>query len=196
MIKIIGGEKKGTLIEVPKDNSVRPTSAIKRDSVFNILNSYFLKKGFNEIFKDKIIMYIFSGTGALGLEAISRGAKYCYFIEKNKNCIKILTNNCKKIAQKNNYLIINNFFERVDLNYYNIINYINIVFMDPPYNFIDFENILDKLHNSKILSNKAILIIETDCSTNIPKKKYLNNFDIRTFGRTKISFFEFIGKNL
>ena len=196
MIKIIGGEKKGTLIKVPKDNSVRPTSAIKRDSIFNILNSYFLKKGCNQIFKDKIIMDIFSGTGALGLEAISRGAKYCYFIEKNKNCIKILTNNCKKITEKNNYLIINNSFEKVNLNNYNIINCINIVFIDPPYNFIDFKNILDKLYDSKILSNNAILIIETDYSTNIPKKKYLNNFDIRTFGRTKISFFEFIGKNI
>ena len=94
MIKIIGGKYKGKSLSVIKGNIVRPTSLIKKQAIFNILMSYFLKKDNKKKFTDKIILDAYAGTGALGLEALSRGSKFCYFIDKDKKVIKKIKNTC------------------------------------------------------------------------------------------------------
>ena len=79
MINIIGGIKKKSKLNVPT-KQVRPTSSIKRESIFAILESNALKKNI-DIYTDKFFVDLFAGSGALGLEAISRGVKFCYFYE-------------------------------------------------------------------------------------------------------------------
>ena len=84
MTKIIGGKYKGKTLLVPVGKIVRPTSSIKKETLFNILTSYFLKINDNNLFYNKIILDAFSGTGSLGLECLSRGSEYCYFVEDIK----------------------------------------------------------------------------------------------------------------
>ena len=83
MIYIIGGNKKKAKIQIPQDN-VRPTSSHKREAVFSIIKSYEQKINYN-ILNDNIVLDLFAGSGSLGLEAISRGARYCYFFDYNIN---------------------------------------------------------------------------------------------------------------
>ena len=103
MIKIIGGIKKRTTIQVPLNN-VRPTSVQKRESIFSIIESYRIKNNQNTYEKINVLD-LFAGSGALGLEAISRGAYFGYFYENNIDVIHVLNNNCKKICRNNNFEI-------------------------------------------------------------------------------------------
>ena len=79
MLNIIGGSKKKTKLNVPIIN-VRPTSSKKREAIFSIIESKNLKNK-NDIYSNGYFLDLFAGSGSLGLEAISRGAKYCYFYE-------------------------------------------------------------------------------------------------------------------
>ena len=92
MPSIIGGKFKRTKIEVPH-KLVRPTSALKREAIFSILESYSSKYSI-DIYKNKSIIDVFAGSGLIGLEAVSRGMKKSYFIEDDEGVFKIL----KKIS--------------------------------------------------------------------------------------------------
>ena len=81
MIKIVGGKYKGSNLNVPLGNKVRPTSIGKRKIIFDILTSFFLKQDNIENYNNKIILDGFSGSGAMGIEALSRGASFCYFFD-------------------------------------------------------------------------------------------------------------------
>ena len=99
MINIISGSKKRVKLDVPTVN-VRPTSSKKREAIFSIIESKILKKK-NDIYSNGYFLDLFAGSGSLGLEAISRGAKYCYFYEVAKEVIETLKSNCIKICEFN-----------------------------------------------------------------------------------------------
>ncbi len=117
MLNIIAGSKKKAKLDVPIIN-VRPTSSKKREAIFSIVESKNLKNK-SDIYSDGYFLDLFAGSGSLGLEAISRGAKYCYFYEIAKEVIETLESNCLKICEYNNYKIIKkditkSFFEEID----------------------------------------------------------------------------------
>tara|TARA_Y100000590_G_scaffold62388_1_gene66681 strand:+ start:5308 stop:5874 length:567 start_codon:yes stop_codon:yes gene_type:complete len=184
MTKIIGGKYKGTTLLVPAGKIVRPTSSIKKETLFNILTSYFLKINDNNLFYNKIVLDVFSGTGGLGLESLSRGSKYCYFIEKNKKVISYLEKNCEKILKIKNYKIFNIDYFNLDIKLLD--KKIDIVFFDPPYNY-KINNAFFNPISSKINKN-SIFIIETNNKTKVP---ILENFELineKLFKNTKITF--------
>ena len=83
-MRIIAGKFKGKVLKEFNLDSTRPTSDLVRGALFNAVGT----KIENSIFLD-----LFSGTGAVGIEALSRGAKECYFVDSNKSAIKIITKN-------------------------------------------------------------------------------------------------------
>ena len=184
MIKIIGGRHKGKSLSVIKGNIVRPTSLIKREAIFNILMSHFLKTNNKKKFINKIILDAYAGTGALGLEALSRGSKFCYFIDKNKNVIKELKNNCKKILDINQYKILNIDFNDLELN--EIVHKLDLIFLDPPYKYIINEKIFEKIFEK--IKNSCIIIIENDKSKPLPKIQNMGIINEKKFDKTRISF--------
>ena len=98
---------------------------------------------------------MFAGSGSLGLEAISRGANFCYFYENSINVIDYLENNCQKICKDNNFEIKN---ENILLSkFQNVDKKISLVFIDPPYEIDPFEKVLKNINQSAILCNNAII---------------------------------------
>lgn len=183
MIKIIGGKYKGTNLLVPDGKIVRPTLSLKKEAIFNILTSYYLRSGDREIFSKKIILDAFAGCGGLGLEALSRGSNFCYFIEKNKIVENFLKKNCSKILKKNQFKIINIDFNNLSSK---VLKYkIDIVFFDPPYEY-NFDEFSFKSILIKIKKN-AIFVLETDHKKIIPKFDFLKILDERIFKKTKIT---------
>jgi len=184
MSNIIGGKYKRTKLEIP-NNFVRPTSALKREAVFSIVESYAIKHSI-EIYKNKSIIDIFAGSGLIGLEAISRGIKKSYFIEHNNSVVKILENNCKKICNNNEYEII----------YEKAINGLDrkfeikpsIIFIDPPYKKENISSILIKILKNKIKSKNTFIIIETSNKEEVLIPKELTFFKEKIYGKTKILF--------
>ena len=81
MINIIGGKFKGKKIEVP-NKRVRPTSSMKKEAIFSILESYAVNDNFS-LYDGKCFIDLFAGSGSLGIESISRGASFAYFYELN-----------------------------------------------------------------------------------------------------------------
>ena len=128
----------------------------------------------------------------MGLESLSRGCKYCYFIEKNIDIIKCLENNCKKISLNNKYKIIKSDFLKLDSEELDKKNKIDLIFLDPPYAFNKYELILNKIYNLNIWDIKTILILETSHTFVLPKIKFLKIFDERIYSNTKINFANFI----
>jgi 16S rRNA (guanine966-N2)-methyltransferase len=184
MINIIGGNKKGSKLIVPA-NDVRPTSAIKREAIFSILESYALKNAFN-LYKNKCVVDLFAGSGSLGLEAISRGSSFGYFFEQNYEVNKCLEINCKKICTLHQYDIL-----QQDIS--SIINIkiaypLSIIFIDPPYNLNPFENLLNLFLRINIITYETIIVIESAKNTSIQLIKSLTIIKEKIYGKTKITF--------
>ena len=184
MPNIISGKYKRTKLDVP-NNLVRPTSAIKREAIFSIIESYSIKYSL-EIYKNKSIIDIFAGSGLIGLEAISRGMSMAYFIENNKNVAKILEKNCKKICKNQEYKIIfNNALKALD---HTFKIKPSIIFIDPPYKKENSNLILIKILEHKIRIKNTIIIIETAREEEVQIPKELNILKEKNYGKTKLLF--------
>ena len=188
MLNIIGGQKKRAVLDVPKSR-VRPTSSKKREAIFSIIENNFTNSTAN-IYSNRYFLDLFAGSGSLGLEAISRGAKYCYFYEIAKEVIETLESNCLKICEYNNYKIIKkditkSFFEEID-------NPLSVIFIDPPYTLAPFKNILHNLLKANLVLKDTIIVIESEKKTKINFPYLMKIIDERYYGKTKITFLSLI----
>jgi 16S rRNA (guanine966-N2)-methyltransferase len=179
-MRIITGIAKGRKILAPEGMDTRPTSDRVKESVFNIIS----KKVYGARVLD-----LFSGTGNLGLESLSRGADWCTFIEKNKNTHKILIENINNLGFKDKSQVYNNdAFEVIEMIGKNTTKY-DIIFLDPPYSKGLIEKAILKIDEINLINSDGIIMSEYDENDVIPEA--INNFKIyRTekYGRTKISF--------
>ena len=184
MLNIIGGIKKRTKLDVPIKN-VRPTSSIKREAMFSILESNALKKKI-DIYSYRFFLDLFAGSGSLGLEAISRGAKFCYFYEINKDVVKTLEHNCLKICKPNNFKIIKQDITKSLFREIN--NLLSVIFIDPPYTLVPFNNILNNLLKTNLISKDTIIVIESEKKIKINFPSSMEFEEERYYGKTKITF--------
>ena len=184
MPSIIGGKFKRSKIEVPS-KLVRPTSALKREAIFSILESYALQNSI-DIYENKSIIDVYAGSGLIGLEAISRGMKKSYFIENNESVFNILKNNCNKICKTDEYEII---FERA-INGINRVFEIkpSLIFIDPPYSKENIYLILLTILKNNIKFRDTIIIIETERKEQIVIPESLIVFKEKIYGKTKLLF--------
>ena len=178
-MRIIGGNSRGTKLYTLEGLNTRPTLDRVKESMFNILQ--------NNI-RDKIVLDLFAGSGAIGLEFISRGAKKAFLCEKEKKAIEIINKNVQKMHAENKvkiaFMDYRKFLETSNDKY-------DLIFLDPPYetNFISksAELIIEK----KLLNDDGIIIAETDQEERVIKE--LENikieiYDIRKYGRAKLIF--------
>ncbi len=149
-IKIIAGQYKGRLLEVPAVS--RPTLARARQVVFDILYSL-IPGGVG----DKIVLDCFAGSGAMALEALSRGASYAYLMDKDHTAIGVMHDNIKKLG------ITNASIMRVDLQkriYKNKERAVDIVFLDPPYGKVDISLVLSNLKKCGWIDEATFIVVE------------------------------------
>ena len=187
--KIIAGAYKGKVLNLPSLDVTRSSKAVLKESVFNVLQ-------FNII--DKIFIESFAGSGSIGLEAISRGAKRAYFIELDKKSYSILVKNCKSINIEKCQTIQGNAFVQTPL----ILDFLKnskeevILYVDPPFDFREgMEDIYDKsfrmienIENNNIFK----IIIEHESKLEVPK--ILGKFSLektRKFGKSSLSYFSY-----
>lgn len=187
--KIIAGEYKGKVLSLPSLDVTRSSKAVLKESVFNVLQ-------FDII--DKIFIESFAGSGSIGLEAISRGAKRAYFIELDKKSYSILVKNCKSINIEKCQTIQGNAFVQTPL----ILEFLKnskeevILYVDPPFDYRDgMEDIYDKSFRMiKNIENSNIfkIIIEHESKLEVPK--ILGKFSLektRKFGKSSLSYFSY-----
>ncbi len=177
---IIGGQFRKQKLQSPKGEQTRPTKNILRETFFNICMPYI---------EDAIFVDLFAGSGAMGLEALSRGAKHSYFIEAHKNaCIAIEKNIQILKVEKNATLIRGDVFQKLKT-----INCMcDIIFADPPYAKKDQKSyaimLLNFLSQHALLKENGKLYLEVGSGEKIDFSFY-KSFKVikeRTIGSSRL----------
>jgi 16S rRNA (guanine966-N2)-methyltransferase len=165
-MRVIAGTRRSLNLKAPIGLETRPTTDRVKETLFNVLQPYL---------SDCIFVDLFSGSGSIGIEALSRGAKKCYFVEKGKDAITCINENLTftkfldqaVILKQDAQFAMDSIHEPVD-----------VIFMDPPYNNLLEKTILENLKKLSILNEDTIIVIEASLET---KFEYLEDLGFKIF---------------
>lgn len=161
-MRVIAGSAKSLQLNTVKGMDTRPTTDRIKETLFNIIQNDILDCSFLDLY---------SGSGAIGIEALSRGAKIATFVENNSEAIKCIKDNLifTKLSDKGEVLEMNVEIALSKLEMRSITY--DVIFMDPPYGKEYEKETLKKLSNMKIIDKDTLIIIEADLKTDF---SYLN----------------------
>jgi 16S rRNA (guanine966-N2)-methyltransferase len=179
-MRIISGIAKGRRLAAPKSQAVRPTSDRVKESIFNILGG--------EV-KGKVVLDLFAGTGNLGIEALSRGARRALFVEKGRQALRLIQKNLSQLGMEQRSEILPRDVSRAIGVLEQRGEPFDLILMDPPYEKGLIQNTLSKLLSHRIYHEDSILVIEHDRREPIPEVvEGWTLFRQRKIGNTLISF--------
>ena len=181
MLRIISGEHRGRLLKTVPGRNTRPTSDKVKESLFNILQPRLY---------DSTVLDLFSGTGNLGLESLSRGCKKAVFVEKNPAALAVLRENCRSL----------NYMDCAEIIPYDVIKALHIlsenkrefdiVFMDPPYEHDLEVPAIEALDKGNLVKDDGIIVVEHLLNDEMPGCiGCFSRYQIRKYGNTALSFY-------
>ena len=181
-MNIIGGEKRGSKLALCTSKAVRPTAQRAREALFNILQG----GRFSLSLSGATVIDLFAGTGAIGLEALSRGARSCVFVEHDGDALQTLQANISKlkledrshILAKDARIICSWSGPRADL-----------VFADPPYDSGLAEEGLHQLVAANAVLQQALIVVETRKTDNCQLGPDFVLTESRIYGKARLNFF-------
>lgn len=179
-MRVISGRARGTNLETLNGNNTRPTLDRVKESLFNIIQC--------DITSAKVLD-LFSGSGALGIESLSRGATSCVMCDKSKDAVNIINRNLKKTHFEEKATVINSDY----LKALNIIKNekFDVIFIDPPYEANIAVDSINQIMELDLLSKDGIIILETDNKEReleSLKNINVNVYDLRNYGRVTLIF--------
>lgn len=177
-MRVISGSARGLKLLAPEGKGTRPTTDRVKESIFNILQPYIPCKN---------VLDLFSGSGAMGIEALSRGCETCVFVEKDKNALNIIHKNIEKSRLSSSAQVIlgdslaylNQSEEQFDL-----------IFLDPPYNMGLLASVFDKIYVNHILSENGIILVESEVGGETVSDDRFECFKQAKYGKTVVSVFK------
>lgn len=182
-MRIIAGNYKGTTLYAPMGKETRPTLDRARQTLFDILlHAPWAGKAFIE---NAIVLDAFAGTGALGLEALSRGAQKAYFFEKNIQTRQVLEKNIQ-LCRANPVSIV----------YKDVIMpplsncFCNLIFFDPPYHHKLIPIALEQLQKNQWISEDALIVTETAIDEEIQLNSSFSVITERKVGAAHLKFWK------
>lgn len=182
-MRVIAGEKRGTYLVKLKGEEIRPTSDKIKEAVFSSLQF--------ELVGAKIFVDLFAGSGAMGIEALSRGVEKAYFFDISTTSLKLVKENLKKTGYEKRGIVLHKTAK-------DAINYLNkkkiqcdFIFMDPPYSQGEsLFNLLIEAEKKEILKNHGKIVIETEKSVIISiEKSRLHCYKKKKYGNTLVRFY-------
>ncbi len=150
-MRIIGGQFKGRKLDTMADKSIRPTTDRVKESMMNLIQ--------NDIVGG-VVLDLFAGSGALGIEVLSRGAESCTFVDNSRTSIVVLQKNLEKISAK--YDIISKDYRSALDELGRRGKQFDIIFLDPPYGKDIESDALTRIKNQNLLSEDGLIMIERD----------------------------------
>lgn len=179
-MRVVAGKHRSRPLISPKNRDVRPTTDMVKESIFNIIQ--------NDVIGSKFLD-LFAGSGAIGIEAISRGAEKVVFADNNKESVSIIKQNLQ-ILKENATVIVGDYS-------YTLARLKNaefdIIFIDPPYEFKDIANVLNLIKENNVLASSGIVIYESLFEKD--KDKSVQGYNIiksKKYGITAIDIYEAI----
>lgn len=167
-MRVISGKYRGLELKGHDIFGTRPTMDRVKESLFASIQRHI---------KNSACLDLFSGSGALGIEALSMGARTCYFVDNNKIAIKTLEDNLKRLKVVEEYHLLLNDYTEALKSFKDKIKF-DIIFLDPPYHLDLMNNAIKKIIDYDLLSEDGLIVCEyeegiIECSLNLLKtKKY------------------------
>ena len=179
-VRVISGSARGLKLNTPGDDRVRPTTDRVKESMFNIVQDW--------VYGSQVLD-LFAGSGALGIEALSRGASQAVFCDNSLDSIKIIKSNIEKARVADRSQIVSGDFKRClrDMEAKN--KSFDMIFVDPPYYKGLFEEVLDTIRSCKILKKDGIVIVEHDAKRPIGQVEGLEVYKEKKYGITMLTFY-------
>ena len=174
-MRVITGTARGRRLKTPEGMDIRPTTDNVKESIFNILQ--FDIEG-------RRVLDLFAGTGQLGIECLSRGAREVVFIDQNRDAVKIVKENLKTCGFTAPVL------QQDALGYLRTCGKFDLIFVDPPYDAGLYDQVLETINSVDILSDGGIIICESRRETQLPEMRppYRKRKEYR-YGKVKLCLY-------
>ena len=184
-MRITGGKLGGRRLVTPEDARVRPTSDRTRQAIFNMLRHKDFDIGFE--LEGAAVVDLFAGTGALGIEALSQGARWCLLVDDSADSRALQRENVEALGLTGATRIWRR--DATDLGPLgpSAGGPFNLVFMDPPYRKNLIPPALKSLKDGGWLADKALIVVESDAAEEIDLSGF-TLLDERDYGETKLRF--------
>ena len=179
-MRVISGSAKGTVLFSPKGDSTRPTSDFVKENLFNIIQNNL---------HDAVFLDLFAGTGAIGIEALSRGAKHAVFVDASQKCISLIERNLEKTRVRGRAALIK--ADAVTAVGKLKESKFDIVFLDPPYSKNLSQAALHALVEYKLLADDGCIVLETAKTEETPIIEGLGVFREKIYSGTKLVFYSY-----
>lgn len=155
-MRVIAGKARRLQLKTVEGTETRPTTDRIKETLFNMINYKIPGANFLDLF---------SGSGAIGIEALSRGANEAYFVENNRNAVNCIKENLKftKLEENATVLPFSVGHAIAELEAKNV--YFNFVFMDPPYNHLYEKDVLEAISKTHLIDNDSEIIVEASLET-------------------------------
>ena len=177
MLRVVAGTYKSRKIKEVKTLQTRPTTDKNKETIFNSIGQFF---------SGGIALDLYAGSGALGIEAVSRGMASCDFVDTQHSAIKIIHENVKllnieeecNVFRKDALLYLNQTMKQYDL-----------ILVDPPYKLSPYEEILNIIDSRQLLSKNGIIVMESDSKVFIDEINSIKLIKEKKLGQSKITIF-------
>lgn len=180
-MRIIAGKHRGKKLSQFNLDHIRPTSDIVKEAMFNSLQT---------IIKDSVFLDLFGGTGSVGLEAYSRGAKSVYICDNNINSIKLIKKNNALISGQANVIFSD--YEKAINNFAKEKIKFDIIFIDPPYLTNFGERAIEFIYKHNILNNDGIIVFEHHKNKEFKVPEFCELVNEKKYGIKKVLYLEII----
>lgn len=183
-MRIVGGEFRGRSLAAPKSNAIRPTIDRTRESLFNILSH-----AYPDALDGTRVLDLFAGTGAVGIEALSRGCRQALFIENSVEGRGLLWENIDALGLHGRARILRR--DATSLGTVGNLDPFHLLFADPPYGMGLGEKAMAAAHSGGWLAPGALAILEERADVVVAPDANFQFIEERTFGDTKMYFYRY-----
>ncbi|MDG2187888.1 MAG: 16S rRNA (guanine(966)-N(2))-methyltransferase RsmD [Hyphomicrobiales bacterium] len=184
-MRVISGFVKGKKLLSSKDKTIRPTTDKVKMAIFNVLEHGKINFSLN----NTNILDLFSGSGSLGIESLSRGAAHCLFIDRSKEshaiCLKNLEN-CNLLEKAQNII-----FDISQKKKFLSKKKFDLIIADPPYNKDYIKNIFGFITKNNLIVKNGLVVIEEDKKAIIEVEENFELLDKRIYGSSQVLFFQY-----
>lgn len=153
-MRVIAGTARSLRLKTPEGLETRPTTDRIKETLFNMLQPYL---------QDAVFVDLYSGSGGIGIEALSRGARHAYFVENNRNAVLCITENLQftrltgraSLLRQDVLSALPGIHEKE----------VNVIFMDPPYHNAYEQQVLQMLRNMPYVTENTLIVLEASLDT-------------------------------
>ena len=183
-MRVVGGRLKGRNIASPQTQAIRPTADRLREALFNILIH-----AYDNPVEDARVLDLFAGTGALGIEAVSRGAGFTLFVDNGAEARALLRNNVEALGLGGTTKVYRR--DAANLGPAHPVEPFSLVFLDPPYRMKLAEKALASLRDGGWLTPRALLVVEEAKNAEFAAPEHFEELERRAYDDTEFIFLRF-----